>query len=314
MYDQQNGKTALMFTENFRHNKPIVAPSEIYTQWTDRILENPSKCSEFYMSHHSSIQADFNFNIIYRQLHILVYLFKLNVQYKIFCASGYYGDYCNISCNGNPMKCGNYCKEGSFNCTCPRNMTGKTCDFDVDECLSSPCKNNGTCTNTLGGFTCTCPSNTTGIYCDPVEFCSTKTCVHGQCVNVSKCICNSGYSGEHCDIDTDECLGYPCKNGGQCINNVGSYKCVCKNGFTGRICEIDIDECKLDVLNNNCGGHGTCKNIPGSFNCTCDSGYEGDRCQDEVNECLSNPCQNNGYCINIKGVSADGKVKHALSM
>ena len=37
---------------------------------------------------------------------------------------------------------------------------------DKDKCVSSPCKNNGTCKNTAGGFTCTCQNGYKGQHCD----------------------------------------------------------------------------------------------------------------------------------------------------
>ena len=36
---------------------------------------------------------------------------------------------------------------------------------DRDECLLSPCFNNGTCNNTVGGYTCTCTEGWTGQIC-----------------------------------------------------------------------------------------------------------------------------------------------------
>lgn len=39
--------------------------------------------------------------------------------------------------------------------------------------------------------------------------------------------------------DIDECKsGNPCKNGGKCINTIGSYKCSCPSGFIGKHCEL----------------------------------------------------------------------------
>ena len=37
---------------------------------------------------------------------------------------------------------------------------------DIDECSNSPCKNQGTCVNTIGGFRCTCPQGFKGDLCD----------------------------------------------------------------------------------------------------------------------------------------------------
>lgn len=38
--------------------------------------------------------------------------------------------------------------------------------------------------------------------------------------------------------DINECLSEPCKNGGTCENQVGSYLCHCTQGFKGQNCEI----------------------------------------------------------------------------
>lgn len=38
--------------------------------------------------------------------------------------------------------------------------------LDVDECLSTPCANNGTCINNKGSYTCVCKRGWTDLNCD----------------------------------------------------------------------------------------------------------------------------------------------------
>ena len=38
--------------------------------------------------------------------------------------------------------------------------------LDVDECLTSPCKNGATCVNNDGGYQCQCSAGWTGDQCD----------------------------------------------------------------------------------------------------------------------------------------------------
>ena len=42
------------------------------------------------------------------------------------------------------------------------------------------------------------------------------------------------------------CFSQPCQNGGQCITSQPShdYDCKCKSGFDGENCNINIDDCE----------------------------------------------------------------------
>lgn len=73
-----------------------------------------------------------------------------------------YGKYCTP----NPCKHGGVCEEGDEGplCKC-RSFTGEFCEFDLNECESSPCQNSGSCINDFGSFHCVCPPNVTGPYC-----------------------------------------------------------------------------------------------------------------------------------------------------
>ncbi|XP_065065335.1 neurogenic locus notch homolog protein 2-like [Rhopilema esculentum] len=133
---------------------------------------------------------------------------------------------------------GYVCKE-----TCA-NTDGYICE-DVNECLTSPCYNGGTCINTVGSFSCTCAP---------------------------------GWEGTDCQIDKNECLNNPCLNSGTCSNSVGSYSCTCTQGWTGHDCQTDINEC----LTSPCANGGTCSNTAGSYSCSCSSGWSGTHCQTAV--------------------------------
>ena len=56
--------------------------------------------------------------------------------------------------------------------------SGTNCEINVDDCASSPCENDGVCTDGVDSFTCDCGEDTMGLRCqdDP---CATTPCQHG---------------------------------------------------------------------------------------------------------------------------------------
>ncbi|XP_065188372.1 uncharacterized protein LOC135819142 isoform X2 [Sycon ciliatum] len=82
---------------------------------------------------------------------------------------------------------------------------------DINECLSSPCANGGTCTPLVASFECSCPP---------------------------------AWAGATCSIPTpdyDECMSNPCLNNATCIDQVGAFQCRCRAGFTGDKCQSLLD-------------------------------------------------------------------------
>lgn len=59
----------------------------------------------------------------------------------------------NNSCHNN-AKC--FLNVGRELCICAAGFTGKTCDEQIDECLSSPCQHGGKCIDGLNNYTCDC--------------------------------------------------------------------------------------------------------------------------------------------------------------
>ena len=61
-------------------------------------------------------------------------------------------------------------------CECKPGFTSRDCSKDIDECMSSPCKNNAKCINIPGSFKCDCnDSNFKGVLCDTRVAAVTRT-------------------------------------------------------------------------------------------------------------------------------------------
>ncbi|XP_030047622.1 protocadherin Fat 4 [Microcaecilia unicolor] len=152
---------------------------------------------------------------------------------------------------------------------------------DHDSCAQSPCQNGGSCFRRLAVSPALKSHESVPVIIMGNEPLPPFTC---------KCL--PGYEGSWCETDIDECLPFPCHNGGTCHNLVGGFSCSCPEGFTGMACERDINEC----LSSPCKNGAVCQNFPGGFNCVCKTGYTGKTCESSINYCECNPCFNGGSC------------------
>uniref|UniRef100_H3DGV7 Delta-like protein n=1 Tax=Tetraodon nigroviridis TaxID=99883 RepID=H3DGV7_TETNG len=183
-----------------------------------------------------------------------------------------------------------------YQCTCAEGYSGANCERAEHACLSGPCSNGGSCSETSQGYECQCAAGWSGPSCTiDIDDCAPNPCNHGgtcqDLVNGYKCHCPPQWMGKTCLIDANECDSKPCVNANSCRNLIGGYFCECVPGWTGQNCDIDINDCR-----DQCQNGGTCKDLVNGYRCMCPAGFSGEHCEKDVDECLSSPCLNGGRC------------------
>ena len=55
---------------------------------------------------------------------------------------------------------------GNCSCDCQPDFTGMDCETKIDDCLGSPCQNDGTCIDGILNYTCDCTEDFGGRNCE----------------------------------------------------------------------------------------------------------------------------------------------------
>lgn len=146
---------------------------------------------------------------------------------------------------------------------------GYSCN-DVNECESSPCDINASCSNTEGSFSCQCNSGYqgSGFMCTDVNECATRL---GQFSELYSFPGHDrvliSYSWQKNDPKIS-----PCDDNATCVNEDGDFSCECNVGFNGDgFSCTDVNECDYSP----CDANATCTNEFGSFSCSCNAGFSG---------------------------------------
>ncbi|XP_037271639.2 uncharacterized protein LOC119163684 isoform X1 [Rhipicephalus microplus] len=97
-------------------------------------------------------------------------------MFTCHCVDGYYGKTCHQydPCFSSPCLHGARCLNESdvkFSCQCIPGYAGELCEENINECLSSPCKNHGECEDGINSFTCHCPPGYGGPLCELRDTC-----------------------------------------------------------------------------------------------------------------------------------------------
>ncbi|KAM4712992.1 protein jagged-2b isoform 2-T2 [Anableps anableps] len=188
---------------------------------------------------------------------------------------------------------------GNFTCICDPGFSGIYCHENINDCISNPCKNGGTCIDGLNSFQCFCPDGWEGQLCDlNVNECRHNPCKNGghciDLVNDFYCECTDDWKGKTCHSRESQCDETTCSNGGTCYDHGDAFRCSCPPGWEGNTCNTAKNS---TCASSPCSNGGTCVGGGDTFSCICKEGWEGPTCVQNIDDCNPHPCYNGGICV-----------------
>jgi hypothetical protein len=207
--------------------------------------------------------------------------------YRCACVVGFAGGWCKSSLKASLQTAyGAACAISDSSSSTGNNGN---CAIDVNECVSSPCKNGAKCQDSTAlrkvsanAYRCACLNGFTNGMCGY----SFVYVYKSECA-VAESTANNAHSG-NCDVDVNECASKPCSNNATCTESstqsavsVGAYRCTCKTGYANGMCGYAY----IAAYAPQCSVRESVQNASLSGNCDLD-----------VNECISSPCVNGAKC------------------
>lgn len=188
---------------------------------------------------------------------------------------------------------------GNFTCICNEGFSGIYCHENINDCISNPCRNGGTCIDKVNSFQCFCPDGWEGRLCDL----NVNECRHNPCKNGGRCVdlvndfyceCADTWKGKTCHSRERQCDATTCSNGGTCYDHGDTFRCACPPGWEGNTCNTAKNN---SCASSPCSNGGTCVGGGDTFTCICKEGWEGPTCDQNINDCNPHPCYNGGICV-----------------
>ncbi|XP_072217867.1 protein jagged-2b isoform X1 [Leuresthes tenuis] len=188
---------------------------------------------------------------------------------------------------------------GNFTCICDPGFSGIYCHENINDCISNPCRNGGTCIDGVNSFQCFCPDGWEGQLCDL----NVNECRHNPCKNGGRCVdlvndfyckCADNWKGKTCHSRERQCDETTCSNGGTCYDHGDAFRCACTPDWGGNTCNTAKNS---TCASSPCSNGGTCVGGGDTFSCICKEGWEGPTCGQNTDDCNPHPCYNGGICV-----------------
>ncbi|GMT31300.1 hypothetical protein PFISCL1PPCAC_22597, partial [Pristionchus fissidentatus] len=181
----------------------------------------------------------------------------------------------------------------------------------VPQCgKADQCMNGGRCEDTWNRRVCHCPTGFTGDFCEKeLNECATRHCGNGYCVDKigeAQCVCHVGYTGAFCEIAVDPCESHDkCSNDGVCRRSNATAAAWNCLCLPGHHGATCALEGSAVCSPDSCRNGGRCAAGADGFSCECPEGYIGEQCEIPPSPCHSSPtpCGSHGICEKSTGVS-----------